>query len=399
MILSGDTGKKTVSDVYDTRDLAQRMDSLIEAISAVTSGLNIDETLQNIVDSARLLIHCRYCALGIMGNDDQLENFLVSGLSEEQIKKIGDLPVGKGLLGLLIQSPYPIRVDDLGSHPMSYGFPPNHPKMTTFLGVPIVIRGKVFGNLYLTDKIDQSSGEPASPRSKIIPFTYTDERLVIALAAIAGIAIENTRLHQRAAQLVLTADRERIARDLHDIVIQRLFAIGMSLQSTVNILEDDIGKERIDRIIDDLDSTIADIRKTIFSLGNKETTFKSMIMETVDNAAQFLGFKPQLTLNGHVDILVNQQLGEHLLAVLKEGLSNILRHAKATQVKVHLQVDRYITLTIEDNGRGMGANVKRGFGLSNMEERAKLLSGSFDLSPSQLGGVIIKWSVPNDLYL
>ncbi len=397
MSSSGNLGAKTVSDIYDNRDLAQRMDSLIEAIAAVTSGLNIDETLQNIVDSARSLIHCRYCALGIMGSDNWLEKFLVSGIEEEEIQRIGDLPVGKGLLGLLIQSPYPIRIDDLSSHPMSYGFPANHPKMTTFLGVPIAIRGKIFGNLYLTDKTDQASGEPATPRPKAVPFTYTDERLAIALAAIAGIAIENTRLHQRAAQLVLTADRERIARDLHDIVIQRLFAIGMSLQSTVNILEDDIGKERIDRIIDDLDSTIADIRKTIFSLGNKEATFKSMIIETIDNSAQFLGFKPKLSLSGHVDILVNHQLGEHLLAVLKEALSNILRHAKATEVKVHLQVDQYITLTVEDNGRGMEGNEKRGFGLSNMEERAKLLSGSFDISASQLGGLMIKWSVPNGL--
>ncbi len=382
----------------ENRDLAKRMDSLVESIAAVTSGLNLDETLQAIVDSARSLVNCRYGALGILANDKTLESFLVSGISEEQIQAIGPYPTGKGLLGLLIQSPDPIRIDNIGKHPMSYGFPPGHPQMTTFLGVPIKIRGKLFGNIYLTDKLAQSNESQTPSRSKIAPFSSADERLLIALAAIAGIAIENTRLHQRAAQLVLTSDRERIARDLHDLVIQRLFAIGMSLQSTVNIIEDEISRDHLIEIIDNIDDTISDIRKTIFSLGNKETTFKSMLIETVNNISPALGFKPKINLQGHVDILVNQQLGEHLLAVLKESLSNILRHAKATEAKVNLHVANTVTLIVEDNGKGLANAERKGFGLSNMEERAKLLGGSFTLSTSDLGGLMLNWSVPNTLY-
>ncbi len=365
------------------------MDSLIEAVTVITSGLNLDETLQHIVDSARSLMNCRYGALGVIGTDKKIEKFLVSGITSEETAKIGSYPEGKGLLGLLIQSPVPVRISDISSHPMSYGFPVWHPEMKTFLGVPIKIENRLFGNLYLTDKLNSYGGG-----NRVIEFTPGDERLAVALAAIAGIAIENTRLHRRAAQLILASDRERIAMDLHDLIIQRLFAIGMSLQGMINVLDDEISKDRLSEIIDGLDGTIADIRKTIFSLGNKENTFKSLVIKTADEAAILLGYKPKLNLIGHIDTLVSKQLGEHILAVLKESLSNILRHAKATEVKITLEAAEKITLTVEDNGRGIAEQHNKGFGLSNMEERAKLLGGSFILSSPKEGGLRLKWSVP-----
>ncbi|MCL5048514.1 MAG: GAF domain-containing sensor histidine kinase [Firmicutes bacterium] len=381
----------SLGKVHNDRDISQRMDSLVEAVTVITSGLNLSETLQHIADSARSLMHCRYSALGILGADNKIEKFIISGINEEEADRIGPYPEGKGLLGLLIQSPTPVRIDDISKHPLSYGFPPKHPMMKTFLGVPIKIENRVFGNLYLTDKLNSYS---QNADDMVIGFTAADERLAMALSAIAGIAIENTRLHQRAAQLILASDRERIARDLHDLIIQRLFAIGMSLQGMINVMDDDVSKERLAEVIDGLDGTIADIRKTIFSLGNKDNTFKSAFITTVEEASELLGYKPKLNLIGHIDTLIDRHLGDHILAVLKEGLSNILRHAKATEVTITLEADDEISLTIKDNGRGIKEKGANGFGLANMEERAKLLGGSFSISSLETGGSCLKWAVP-----
>ncbi len=183
----------------------------------------------------------------------------------------GHLPEGHGILGLLIVQPKPLRLPDLTAHPDSYGFPPNHPPMTSFLGVPILLHDQVFGNLYLTEKAEDV-------------FTDVDEELAVALAAAAGLAIENARLHQYMQAASLLEERERIARDLHDDVIQRIFAAGLALQSTAQVCTQPAVTQRLSRVIDDLDITVQQVRNAIFQLshtGTRRPSVRADIVATV----------------------------------------------------------------------------------------------------------------------
>jgi len=199
---------------------------LVDAVLSISADLDLATVLQRIIEAAMDLVDARYGAIGVLDESKTgLSEFVTSGIDPEVHKAIGDLPKGHGILGLLILDPKPIRLPDLHEHPDSYGFPPHHPPMRSFLGVPILVRQEVFGNLYLTDK---QSAEV---------FSDVDEELTIALAGAAAVAIENARLHARVGELVLLEDRERIAKDLHDTVIQRLFATGLSLQGTARLAE------------------------------------------------------------------------------------------------------------------------------------------------------------------
>ncbi|MGP8058241.1 MAG: GAF domain-containing protein, partial [Acidimicrobiales bacterium] len=199
-----------------------KLQRLMQAMLMIEADLQLPVLLTHLVEEARQLVDARYGALGVL--DDRgtaLEEFITVGLSDDEEEAVGLRPTGQGILGLLILEPEPLRLPDLSAHPDSYGVPANHPPMTTFLGVPVQSRGSVYGNLYLTDK--RSGNE----------FTDEDEAAVMALALAAGIAIENARLHNRVRDLTLIEDRDRIARDLHDQVIQRLYATGMALEGTV----------------------------------------------------------------------------------------------------------------------------------------------------------------------
>src|SRR6478672_11206799 len=202
---------------------------------AIGSDLDLEATLRHIIEAARDLVDAQYGALGVLNPERTgLSEFITVGIDDETRRAIGPLPKGHGILGLLIADPRPLRLPDLTEHPDSYGFPPHHPPMTSFLGVPVMVRGEVFGNLYLTDK---QSAEV---------FTDVDEELTVALAAAAGVAIENARLHARVRDLALLEDRERIAMDLHDTVIQRIFATGMSLQATSRLTDQPDAARRIE---------------------------------------------------------------------------------------------------------------------------------------------------------
>ena len=228
---------------------------LLDAVLTIGSELDLPVVLRRIAEAAMELVDARYTALGVLDESRTgLAQFITVGIDDEQRADIGHLPEGHGILGLLIVDPKPIRLADLREHPDSYGFPPNHPPMRSFLGVPVRVRGQVFGNLYLCDK----AGDDV--------FSDADEEMVVALAAAAGIAIENARLHARVAELALVEDRDRIARDLHDTVIQRLFATGLSLQSTIRITEKQDVATRLQTAVDDLDRTVRDIRSAIFEL-------------------------------------------------------------------------------------------------------------------------------------
>ncbi|MCW2679732.1 MAG: sensor signal transduction histidine kinase [Frankiales bacterium] len=529
-----------LSDVLGTRD---RVHALLEAVLAVGSDLDLQTVLRRITQAASTLADARYAALGVIGDDGLLSQFITVGIDEEKHAEIGSLPHGRGILGLLIRDPRPLRLDDLGKDPAAYGFPPNHPPMTTFLGVPIRVRDAVFGNLYLTEK--RSGGS----------FDEEDEAVVLALAAAAGVAIENARLydavrrregwlrasgeisaallsgdepedvlhlvaqrarelsratgsfvalpsedgllveaaagpaaaglvgrrlslsdspagqvlaagqprllvgvdaqdvlsaqpvgsallvplarrgvlavttgdgepaiepavvdeltsfaaqaavglevaeHRRDAQrLVVFEDRERIARDLHDLVIQRLFATGMQLESAARLVERPEAASRVRRAVDDLDTTIREIRSTIYALQNEpsveRSSLRSRLFEVIDAGAEQLGFTPAVRLAGLVDTSVPPELGDHLQAVLREALSNAARHAGATRVEVVLEVGDQVQLVVRDDGRGLPADQDRRSGLANLAQRATLMGGELRVAARPEGGTELVWTAP-----
>ena len=271
-------------------DDPERLRALLAAVLAISSDMALPAVLRHLVESAVTLVDARYGALGVLDTAGEgLSEFINVGLNPEQVAAIGHLPEGHGILGLLILDPKPIRLPVLGAHPDSYGFPPNHPPMGSFLGVPIRVRGQVFGNLYLTDK--QGAEE----------FSEEDEILAVALAGAAGITIENTRLVARLGEFSLIEDRERIAADLHDTVIQRLFATGLGLQSTVRAIDDPVAAERVQEAVNQLDETIRQIRSTIFALQSSRVAGRSLrdeILALATEAAASLGFAPSVHIDG-----------------------------------------------------------------------------------------------------
>jgi signal transduction histidine kinase len=537
--------------VLVTRD---RVHALLEAVVSIESDLELETVLRRIVEAATTLVDARYGALGVIGEGDCLARFITVGVTEEEIAAIGYRPTGHGILGLLIREPSSMRLPDLSAHPASSGFPPSHPPMRRFLGVPVRVRGEVFGNLYLTEKA--GGGE----------FDEDDESMVAALATAAGVAIENARLYQEARQrerwreasaevstsllsgtaptevlelvarrareicdatlatvalaegdelavevadgahadiligwragiddvlagpvfrgggsmifadaakaargvktpppvamgpalivplgtgsavrgvlsvanspgrlaftessqrlleafaaqaavalelaerrrdaerLVLLEDRDRIAKDLHDTVIQRLFATAMTLMSAVKVSEPDVAV-RVQRAVDDLDETIRQIRSTIFALqaapgGRPE--LRDRILAVTEGAAESLGFAPAVRLEGLLDTRVSGEIGEQLLAVLHEALSNVARHAHARRVVVSVGVGvgvgvgDSVDLVVEDDGTGIAPGGRRS-GLRNLADRARGLGGSFETRDREGGGSVLEWRVP-----
>ena len=537
-----------------TRD---RVHSLLEAVLSVGRELDLEQALRSIVEAAAVLVDAEYAALGVIGPDGKrLSAFHTVGVTEEQIGRIGHYPEGHGILGELIRRPEPLRLGKISEHPASYGFPPNHPPMNTFLGVPIRVRDQVFGNLYLTEKrggaqfdeedesvlstlavaagvaIDNarlyedsrlrerwlranaeithtlmSGGERGAvlgliadrareitgaalalvampvqdtdslavelavgtdadthrglviPREGSLigealvsgtPVTSTDvshdERVlpsapsrfaglgpavavpigtdsggfrgVVLLvretgrtvfsgkeieplkgfAAQAAIAMELAERRADAEEVAVLKDRDRIARDLHDLAIQRLFATGMTLQSAGRFIEHPEASERVVRAVDDLDETIKIIRSTIFGLrsreGAGEAGLRARVVRIVGEAAQVLGFAPSVRMEGLVETRVPREIADHLVAVLSEALTNIARHARADRADIVLSADSHqVRLTVTDNGVGIPADGRRS-GLRNMAERARQLGGELELNSPPDGGTTLVWWVP-----
>ncbi len=331
----------------------------------------------------------RYCALGVLNHDrTALSEFLTSGLEPEQEQLIGARPVGLGVLGLLINEPRTLRLSRLDEHPEKYGFPANHPPMTSFLGVSIQVRNEVYGNLYLTDKIGSKE------------FTNDDQALVEALAVAAGIAIENARLHQLVHEAAVFEERDRMARDLHDTVIQHLFAVGLSLQSMAGAVAAAGIRDRLHQAVSAIDDTISQIRTTIYELGANDVTHsvRSQILSLVHDFEAVAGFQVEVSFGGPVDFGIGPQVLEHLLATAGEGLSNIGRHASATSASLTLRVTGELCcLQILDNGSGFedsSATHSGGMGLVNLRRRAEKLHGEFIIKTVPTGGTSLTWQVP-----
>ncbi|MEA2931400.1 MAG: hypothetical protein QOI56_185 [Actinomycetota bacterium] len=375
-----------VSEVAGPR----RLNQLLDAVLALASDLETPTMLRRIVEAAVALVDARYGALGVLDETGtRLAQFITVGIDDDTHRLIGDLPEGHGILGLLIVDAVPLRLPDLREHPDSSGLPPHHPPMRSFLGVPVRVRDEVFGNLYLTDKTTAEV------------FTDVDEELVVGLAAAAGVAIENARLHARVQEYALVEDRERIARDLHDTVIQRLFATGLSLQGTARLVwsDADAAVSRIEAAVDDLDLTVKHIRSAIFKLESSPlrsgSGLRDGVLALAREAAGALGFEPRCFFDGPVDSGIDDDLAAELLATVREALTNVARHARAMQVGVEVVVADQVLLRVTDDGIGPPVpDTPRGHGLRNMQARATGHGGLFELRAAPGGGTVLEWRVP-----
>ena len=365
----------------------RQLRKLLDGVLTIGSDLDLYTVLHTIIETAAEVVDAKYGALGVLDEaGNGLSDFVTVGIDDAGREAIGQLPEGHGILGLLIVDPRPLRLPDLGEHPNRFGFPPNHPRMTSFLGVPIAVRGKVFGNLYLCDK---ASGDV---------FTDVDQELAVGLASAAGIAIENARLHARVAELATVQDRERIARDLHDTVIQRLFAIGLGLQATLRLATDPAIRTRLLSAVDDLDTTVRDVRAAIFELHTARLPGRSIRQELIQlcrESARALGFEPVIRFDGPIDTAVSDSLADELLAVLREALTNIAKHASATSAEVSVEArDSMLTAMVTDHGVGYRGDAAAGRGVDNLRTRAIRLHGDFEITEVDGGGTLLAWRVP-----
>jgi two-component system, NarL family, sensor histidine kinase DevS len=359
-----------------------RLQQLLDAMLSIGSDLSLPAVLQRIIESACKLVDARYGALGVVDDNGQLTDLATSGVDESTHDDVGRLPELTGILGVLVRDPKPVRLRDLGEHPLAQGFPPGHPEMSSFLGVPI--RGKeAIGSLYLADK---QTGDQ---------FSEEDERLAVTLAAASGVAIDNARLQSRLEHVAVLQDRERIARELHDKVIQRLFAAGMTLQTTLPIAARTEVASRITQAVEEIDETIRDIRRTIFALETRSRRgVRVDIFAHVDAAREILGFTPDLRLEGPIDSAVPETTADHLLATLYEALSNVAQHAGASKVDVAVEAGDELLLEVADDGAGLPDRIEPGQGLRNMERRALELGGSATVRPGEGAGTLVEWRVP-----
>ena len=360
----------------------ERVEALVNAGLALASELNLSTLLQRVADLAREVIGARYAAVGTVDDEGRLLTFVHSGLSEELVQKIGLLPKGIGVLGAIIEEGKPLRLHEIAQHPRAVGFPPHHPAMHTFLGVPIVSRGKVFGRLYMTEKEGRND------------FTEDDERVAMLFAAQAGVAVENARLSERLHDMAVFEERDRISRELHDGIIQSIYSVGLSLQSSLGLLERDSerSRERINAAIAELDNVVRDVRSYIFELQPKSVEEKGLsaaIGELAQDVQVNSLAEVSLDLSCLDDLAISRDASIHLIQAVREILSNIVRHSGATLVDISCRREGgTVTFSVQDNGvqfeRGA---VKEGQGLRNLEERARRLSGTIEIKRRPNGGM------------
>jgi signal transduction histidine kinase len=357
------------------------IDALNVATEAIAGELDLDRVLQLIVDSVRELVPARYAALGIVDANGRIELFITSGISTDERTRIGALPSGHGLLGLIIREAKAYRIPDIAADPDSFGFPDGHPPMRSFLGVPIRIGAASIGNFYLTDKIAAAE------------FSDDDLRLVEMFALHAGIAIQNARLHARVQRLALVDERLRISRDLHDGIIQGIYAVSLSLEDVPDLMASapEEAVARVDRAIDRLNVTIGEIRQFIVALGSD--SIDVAVGEQLAGIAEEVGLLSASSLKVDLDIdpaaiaRVDAELApdaaSQLIQIVREAVSNTLRHSDAKHVRIALHLDGDVVIAaVEDDGRGFEPDAPRAaghLGLVNLHDRATAAGGSLEI--------------------
>jgi len=349
--------------------------ALVQAAASVVRQADLRSVLLETIGTAMKLTGAKYGALGVIGDHGTLVEFHHLGLKPNEAANIGPLPTGGGVLGTLIHRAETVRIPEISEHTDSLGFPEHHPEMHTFLGVPVRMGEQVFGNLYLTEKAEE--------------FTLEDQTIVEALAVVAGSAISSERLHARLRSVAVVEDRERIARDLHDAIIQDMFAVGLSLQGLGMRVEDSQTTAALEDAVVRLDEAITSLRQFIFGLRPSIWSDRSLHSELADDLNQLSSaYSTNLKLHlrdvGHID----SDLVDHLLAMVRELASNALRHARPTELIVSL--DRFgeeIEIIVEDDGVGFDtAKLSNGMGRRNLEERASQIDAKYIVVSEPGGG-------------
>ncbi len=369
------------------------LQALVDATREIASILEFEPVLQLIVDRVRGLVGAEYAALGIVDASGRIERFVTSGISHEDRARIGAPPQGLGLLGLIIRDGRSYRIADIGRHPDSTGFPPHHPKMRSFLGVPVGVRGRSVGNLYLTNKLDAPE------------FSDADALLVEMFSLRAGIAIENARLHQQVQRLAVVEERERISRDLHDGIIQAIYGVALSLEDVPYLMASDPDEAgaRVDRAIDSLNQAIREIRNFILGLRSELLHGADVVTGVATLAEEFeISGAARVDLDLAVDPDVTSRLPMthrvQLLQMTREALSNAARHARATRIRLAMHSeDDYLELTVEDDGVGFDAVAEPPaghLGLANLRERTAALGGIMTIESSPGQGTRLSIRIP-----
>lgn len=372
---------------------AQRAEAHLAALDVAVQGISgelaLEAVLQLIVDRVRDLADADYAALGISHPDGVIERFITSGLTEDERERIGALPHGYGLLGLIIREGETFRIPDIATDPRRHGFPPNHPEMHSFLGVPITVKRQAVGDLYLTNKRGEAE------------FSMDDQRLVERFAAHAGLAIENARLSERVQALAVVEERERIGRDLHDGVIQRMYGVALGLDDVAELATRDpaAAGERIDHAIEALHEAIAEVRTFIYGLrpgldseGSLGSALESLAEETRLNTTIQIDVAAPRIAN------LSPVMRGELLSIAREALSNVVRHAGATRATIEVAAsDRELRLEIADDGAGFDVTAPAPdghHGLANMRRRAESLGGTMVAESASGAGARIIVTVP-----
>ncbi len=364
------------------RDVLQ---GLWDATGVVATLPDLEAVLQRIVDVARPLFGAEYAALAVLSDDDpsKIREFITSGLSEDMRKRIGQLPTGRGLLGEVIRTKRVIRLKNIGEHPASSGFPPHHPPMGSFLGLPLLYQGSIVGHLYLTNK-------PGG-------FTAEDEVLAQLFSRQAAVVISNARLYQDREGWATVQERERIGRELHDGVLQTLYGLTLSLEFILDAndtLTDDLRRE-LNRVTETLSLTMTDIRMYIQSLGTSPVDFLVAVRDMLQRTGN--SDEVQLEFHDHDYLTLDPEVIHDLVLTVQEAVSNSKRHGQADRIVVGWEsTDWEYHLWVEDNGRGFEPREDEGhhFGLANMERRMERLGGVMDIASTPGDGATIQFRWP-----
>jgi signal transduction histidine kinase len=366
---------------------------LLDAILAISSDLSLSETLKHVVIAAARLVEARYAALGVPDETGTyLAEFVITGLTDEEEARIAHRPRGHGILGVILREGQSLRLRDLTQHERSYGFPPNHPPMKSFLGVPVRHQGVSLGNLYLTDK------------RTAVEFSADDQALIELLATHAGLAIENARLNAQLQRLRVVEERQRIGMDLHDGIIQSIYAVGLMLEYVdAQVAEGDAAgaRERLRQAIAGLNDTIRDIRSYILDLRPRRFEGNDLVAGLQQLLSEFKAntlISVDFTAGPNVNQALTPEARLALFHIAQEALSNAAKHSRASRMQVALaETNQGITLSLKDNGQGFkpGSTQRRlGHGLNNMRDRVQPLGGRVEVDSSEGQGAEVLVTIP-----